>query len=282
MKRKLFDLWRGIKRHPWQTIGSSFAAFSVLWTLTEAVTHFLSTVKIEGAFLLTLFGALSLAYGLWLVWKPSKIVIKIADTSTRIEVRFGDLFGQEGIRAIAVSEFFDSKLGAPVAEKSLHGAFIKNCFGGGVTSLDQQLDQQLAQTPFSLKPKVDGKNKAYEIGATALVSVGADRYLLFALAHADPQTCKANADVTMMWVALHNLWQRARVECNGHALNLALVGHGLSNIGLPPRDLLNLIILSLITETKASQITQMIRIVLHIDVYEDLDLRTVKRHWEER
>jgi len=84
----------------------------------------------------------------------------------------------------------------------------------------------------------------------------------------------------MMWVALHQLWQRARIELGGHSLNIPLVGSGLSGLGLPTRDLLNLIILSAITETKAKQVTHRIRIVLHRDRFDDLDLRDVKQHWE--
>jgi hypothetical protein len=81
---------------------------------------------------------------------------------------------------------------------------------------------------------------------------------------------------------LHKLWQRARIESGGHEINLPLVGSGLSGLGLPTRDLLNLIILSAITETKAKEVTQKIRIVLHRDRFEDLDLRDVKKHWEEK
>jgi hypothetical protein len=276
------DLWRGIKRHPWKTLGSSFAAFSVIWTLTEATTHFLRSVKIEGPVILGLFVAVSILYGLWLVWKPTKIVIKVADTSTKIEVRFGDLFEQEGIRTIAVSEFFDSQIGRPVSGKSVHGVFIRKYFGGGAESLDLQIEQQLEGVKFKHLNKSEGKTKSYPIGSTAVINVDGQRYLLFALTNADPITCKADADVTMMWIGLHHVWQRARSECNGEPLNLPLIGHGLSNIGLPPRDLLNLIILSAITESKANQITHLIRIVLRMDVYEELDLRTVKRHWEER
>jgi hypothetical protein len=53
----------------------------------------------------------------------------------------------------------------------------------------------------------------------------------------------------------------------------------LSGLGLPTRDLLNLIILSAITETKAKQITHTIRIVLHRDRFDELDLREVQKHW---
>jgi hypothetical protein len=101
------------------------------------------------------------------------------------------------------------------------------------------------------------------------------------LAKSDPLTCKAFSDVTMMWVAMHGAWQRARTEAGGNDINIALVGSGLAGLGLPTRDLLNLIILSAITETKAQEITRKIRIVLHRDRYEDLDLRDVKKHWEE-
>ena len=91
----------------------------------------------------------------------------------------------------------------------------------------------------------------------------------------------ATANVTMMWAALHHVWQRARTECGGSALNLPLVGGGLAKIGLPTRDLLNLIILAAITETKEKVITQRIRIVLHRERFDDLDLRDVESHWKE-
>src|SRR5207253_9327562 len=142
----------------------------------------------------------------------------------------------------------------PVSEKSVHGVFIRKCFGGGVESLDLQIEQELASSKFKHVDKAEGKAKRYSLGSTAVINVNGQRYLLFALTTVDPITLKADADVTMMWIGLHDVWQRARNECNGERLNLPLIGHGLSNIGLPPRDLLNLIILSVITEPKANQI----------------------------
>jgi len=69
--------------------------------------------------------------------------------------------------------------------------------------------------------------------------------------------------------------------------NPPLYGHlevetsSLSGLGLPTRDLLNLIILSAITETKAKQVTDRIRIVLHRNRFDELDLRDVEEHWKE-
>lgn len=280
-KTKLQDLWSGLRRHPWRTLVVAFAAFSVLWTLTEAITHFLPGVEIEGGYALTVIITVSILYSLNRIWKPSRVTIKVATTNTMIEVIFGDLFVQEGLKAIAVTEFFESKLGLPVSDKSLHGAFLKKCFGGGVQSFDKQVNEQLKGIQSTPVTKADGKQKSYPIGTTALIRVDGKPYIVVALAKAELNTCKAFADVTMMWTAMHKLWERARVESGGHSLNLPLIGSGLSGIGLPTRDLLNLIILSAITETKARQITQRIRIILHPDRFEEIDLRDVKQHWED-
>ena len=277
----LADLCRGVYRHPWKTAQYIFTCFSVIFTLVRAITHFIPAVKIEGWFALTSAVGVSVAFGLRKVWKPSQIEIPVAHCNTVIEVIFGDLFGQDGIRAIAVNEFFDSKLGKPVSDKSIHGIFIQKCFGGHPESFDKQVDEQLRNTESQEVKKIEGKTKCYPIGSTALITVNHDRYVAFAFAKTDPKTCKASSDVTMMWIALHRLWQRVRIESGGHPVNLPLVGSGLSGIGLPTRDLLDLLILSAITETKAKEVTQIIRIVLHRDRFDALDLRDVRQHWKE-
>ena len=274
------DLWVGIISHPWKVISHSFVAFSVMWTLTEGLTYFAPGIQIKGLIALGVILLISIGYALKQVWKPSKIEIKVSNSNTVIEVLFGDLFQLEGLRAIAVNEFFDSMLGRPVSDKSLHGMFLKQCFGGHPEPFDKQVDVELKGIESAEVEKVEGKTRRFPIGSSALITVDQDRYLVFAFAKTDPTTCKAYSDVTMMWQALHHLWQRARIETSGNAMNLPLVGSGLSGLGLPTRDLLNLIILSAITETKAKQVTHRIRIVLHRDRFEDLDLRDVKQHWE--
>lgn len=278
----LNDLFHGIIRHPMKTGGYVFTAFSVLFTIIKAITHFVPGIKIEGPIALSAVIFVSVCFGLRKVWKPSKIEVVIANSNTVIEVLFGDLFKQPGIRAIAVNEFFDSKIGKPVSDRSLHGMLLQKCFGGHPEPFDKQVEEELKQVDSHEVPKIDGKTDCYPIGSTALINVNSDRFLVFALAKTDPDTCKAYSDVTMMWDALHELWQRARIESGGHELNLPLVGSGLSGLGLPTRDLLNLIILSAITETKSKEITRIIRIVLHRDRFESLDLRDVKKHWEEK
>lgn len=166
-KTKLQDLWAGMRRHPWRTLVVAFAAFSVLWTLTEAITHFLPGVKIEGGYALIIIIA-SILYSLNRIWKPSRVSIKVATANTVIDVIFGDLFAQDGLKAIAVTEFFESELGLPVSDKSLHGVFLKKCFGGGVQAFDKQVNQQLKGIQSTSVTKTEGKSKSFPIGTIAL------------------------------------------------------------------------------------------------------------------
>lgn len=276
----LKDVLSGIKRHPLDAGKAFVTCFSLLFTFVKVSVQFFPLMKIEGGLPLIFGIVFSLLWAAFSVRKLSKISFKIANCNTKIDVFFGDIFQQDGIRAIPVSVYFESKLGRPVSDLSLHGLFVKAFFADYPQALDQQIDEQLENEPFEEVTKAEGKTRCYKIGTTALVKVREDCYILFALAEADTVTLKASSDMEFMWRALHKLWERARNECNGHPVNLPLVGSGLSNLGLTARDLLNLLILSAITETKAKDITRKIRIVLHRSKFEEIDLREIKRHWE--
>ena len=274
------DLGHGIIDEPGKLMTDSFKCFSMMYTVIKIATQFFPKVKIEGLAPLIVLAALALVYGLWKVWKPSQISLSVAHCNTCIEVLFGDIFDQDGLRAIAVNEFFDTELGKPVSPKSLHGVFIEKCFGGRPESLDALLRIDLATVEsHANQAKIAGKMECYPIGTTALVPVNEDRYILFAFAKTEVGTCKAYSNVEYMSKSLHKLWERARIESGGYPVNIPLVGSGLSGMGLPTRDLLNLIVLSAITETKTREITQVIRVVLHPSRFKDIDLRDFKARW---
>jgi hypothetical protein len=83
----------------------------------------------------------------------------------------------------------------------------------------------------------------------------------------------------MLWQALEGLYCKARNSLGGAPLVLPLVGSGLSGIGLPARDLLDLIVLSIIAESKKRQIATLIKIILTSDRFDEVDLAEVKKYW---
>lgn len=280
--RSRSDLWRGIKSQPAKFGKHVFTSFSMVFTVAKGLTYFFPKLEFDGWLRLSIILVGCVIYAANKMWKPSRTEFKIPTCSTFIEILFGDLFEQDGIRAIAVSEFFDSELGKPVSDLSLHGIFLKRCFGGHPQAFDAQLAVELANVTHRDVEKVEGKRECYPIGTTALITANADRYIVFAFAKADPATCKAYTNVEYMWRSLHDLWDRARIEAGGYPVNLPLVGSGLSGLDLPTRDLLNLLLLSAITETKAGQITSKIRLVLHESRFKEIDLRDVKKYWEKQ
>jgi len=269
----------GIKYHPWRAFIYLFASFSVLWTLVEGVTYFIPSLDFRGIAPLITVVVISIIYTAVKIRHPSKIKIPIRHTNTQIEIKFGDIFKEDGFRVIAVNEFFDSEIGLPVSANSLHGIFLSRCFGGHSQAFDQIIEEELKDSPGENVTRPQGKERKYPIGTTATIPVNNDHYLCFALTKTEINTCKAYADMPTLWQALIGLWQKARISVGGSALVLPLVGSGLSGISIPTRELLDLVVLSVITESKRRQITTCIRIILTPDRYEEVELKEIKRHW---
>ena len=269
----------GIRKHPRISLVYFFASFSVLWTLIEGLTHFIPTLNIRGVLSLLVVVAIGIAYSAYRIRRPSSVTFSIAHTNTKIQVKFGDLFKEDGVRCIAVNEFFDSELGLPVSKDSLHGLFLSRCFGGHPDSFDRIVSDELVDAQSETVHRKQGKEARYSIGTTANVAINSDRYLCFALCRTDITTLKAEADVPMLWQALEGLYRTARHSLGGASLVLPLVGSGLSGIGLPARDLLDLIVLSIIAESKKKQIATLIKIILTSDRFDEVDLAEVKKYW---
>lgn len=275
-------LWRTAYRHPLHFLWQGFIAFSVLWTITEVTYHFSEWASLKERAWASIMCFASVVYAFVSRWQLAKVVIPVRQSNVSIEVAFGDIFECDGMTAIPVSEYFDSEFGLPVSPNSLHGIFINKCFGGHPQAFDAQISTQLAGVHTTQVAKVKGKTARYPIGTTAVLDASGKYYLVFALTHADPQTCKANADVPLMFEALSGLWKHARTHLNGNALNLPLVGSGPSGVGLPAIDLINILILSFIDETKRQVVTQRLRIILTWDRLDEVDLRQLKKYWEEK
>jgi hypothetical protein len=269
---------------PLKVLKEALVALGVIFGLYQGIVFFFPDVikRIIGWHYLLPLILVSLLYGRCKTWKKSKIAFKTPLANTTIEILFGDLFNQEGIRVVPVNEYFDSEIGAPVSEKSLHGIFINKCLGGHSISFDKEVERQLAGIQsVEVSNKATGKNKRYPIGTTVVIMADNTEYLVFALAKTRADTCKAYCAPAIMWDALNGLWKKGRNTSGGKAINIPLAGSGLSGVGLPVRYLLNLIILSIITETKKEPISSKIRIVLHDDYFEEFDLRETKQYWKE-
>jgi hypothetical protein len=217
----------------------------------------------------------------WRAREPQIIKFRLRTTNTAIEIKFGDLFMETGHLAVPVNEFFDGQFGSRVDSKSVHGQFIAKYYGSDGRRFEADCDAALrvirAEAEIAERP--GGRRKKYPIGTTAVVSIGGAQAFLFALSETDVETSKARSDLPKMWQALDGLWREVRARSNGHPLSLPLVGAGQSAVGFEPQQLLRIILLSALAATREREVVKKITIVLHEDLFDQIDLRDLRTEW---
>jgi hypothetical protein len=257
----------------------AFATYGVLWTIVESFSSYFPRLQPEGLLDYAFLLVVSCSAGLWRAWPAKRLELKIPNSDSSMCIEFGNLFEKEGCIAIQVNEFFDSLLGDHVSLNSLHGQFIRDVLGSQSSAFDALVSKALSNEPFEEVPRKDGNTKRYKIGTTASVDVNGKRYLLFALTRTDIKTLKASASVHELWDALAGLWEALRVCANGNPASIALVGGGLSGVGLPPVNLLQIMMISYSYYTKKNKITSNLSFVLHPSCRDEIDLSSIAEQW---
>ena len=254
----------------------SFAAYGAMWTAVESISAFIETMKPGGWRSYATLVVASLAYGLWKAWPARKVEIGVPNSDSSVNIQFGDLLKMNGCIAIQVNEYFDSLLGNHVSTKSLHGIFIRDVLGGQSATFDSLVRNALSTTPFEVVKRKSGNTHRYRIGTTAAVDINSRRFLLFAFARTDLSTLKAQATIHDFWEALSGLWEGVRVHSNGENVYVPLLGSGLSGVGLPERQLLELMILSFFYHSKKNKIAKCVTIVVHSSLRAKINLLALK------
>ncbi len=277
--KPLHNIRLGIKRRPLKFLSETLLAYGALWTVIESASYFFPAIKLQGILCYLGLVCISALIACMRAYQRQSINFKIGHSNTRVTILFGDLFSRDGYLAIPVNEFFDSEIGLPVSSKSLHGITINRFFGGHSASFDQLVASDLANTPARDIGRIGGKGWQYPIGTTAAVKTNSHQFLLFVLSTTDLVTFKASASLPDFIRALEGLCAKARAVLGGERLVLPLIGSGLSGLGLPANQLLELILLVIVNETKKNQVTLDIEIVIHPSRFDDVDLHLIENFW---
>src|SRR5690625_2176836 len=119
----------------------------------------------------------------WFSNKKTHINLNIEGSP--VEIKFGDIFKEEGLKVIAFNEYFDTLVDNKViAENTLNGFFIKN-FIENVSLIDEQIYNDL-----HLQEKVIGTNENRLLGKKTKYKLGSifkyeSQYLLTAFSRFD-------------------------------------------------------------------------------------------------
>jgi hypothetical protein len=266
-----------ISRNPKLFGVSLFFGLTTIWALLEPfVSIYFESINKYWFLLIFLFPSIIIAF--IRTFPKNSIVIKLRNTNAIINIKFGDIFNENGNIAIAVNEYFDSEIGSPVSPESIHGYFIKNVLGNKQELFDNAVYKSLKGIPSIHHMRNFGKKEIYPIGTTAVLEFGEKKYLLFALAKTNEQY-EAYTTPSLLLEALNGMLVKARSECNGYPLNVPLVGTGLSRSGIPPKYIIELLLISILRVSKDAEITKEINIVITEKLFDEIDLNEIAKRW---
>jgi hypothetical protein len=273
-------LWLGIRRHPVRAVVALITSFTTLWGPLEPFLAFSNTqITRNNGWAILGYLLVSIAVAIISVWPKRSLSFRFANTTTYVNIEYGDLFSKTDNIVISANEYFDSEIGRPVSTASVHGAFIQNVLGGHRNIMDQEVSSQLQGQHIEYRTRPHGKHYRYEIGTTVTIDHNQKKFFLFAMSASDDQ-CKALSDPAMMMTGLNGLWNKVRIEGGGHPVHIPLVGNGRSGVGLPPTQLLELILISILKSVKEKDLSTTINIVLQEGVFNEIDLDLVKYNWK--
>ena len=209
------------------------------------------------------------------------IEIRSNGFDTKIVIKFGDIFKQDGWKSIAVNDLFDSIVDDHyVSSNSMHGMLLQKYWAGNIDDWNKQIDNQLVNEPYSAVVSMGGRQKRFEIGTTASIRKDGEKILCVALSNTDIATHETKANATNLHKAVRGLLSKARSVCANYPLNIPLVGSGLSRVGVKSNILVDLILTAIFEETKINKVTNEIRIILPTEKSSEINLATLKKDWE--
>lgn len=146
--------------------------------------------------------------------------------------------------------------------------------------MDQDLRASLAQVaPIAVEAKTDkrrGKLQRYPIGTVAVL--GDHPRLTFAVALSRMSNdLVAQSSVDDLWVALGQAWDAVRRHGQRRSVSVPLVGSGLSRVdALGRNNLARMILLSFMAHSRQALVSRELRIVIHPDDVDHMDLIAVR------
>lgn len=245
-----------------------------LGNISLSLTQFIAIVLVPGVLVYLFDGFLVSGF------LKSEVEIPNSVNDTKIKVKFGDLFKEDGWKAIAVNDFFDSRVDEDlVSSKSLHGHVLNNYWEDNRDDWTRQVASSLNGFEATVVNRAKGNRSRYPIGTTARATSGKQRFLFVALGETDLTNNETSANAEMLIGAVRGMVAEARAACSMDPLIIPLMGTGLARINTKESVILDLIITAVLEESRNGRVTGEIRIVLPERLKKKVNLKNSVRNW---
>lgn len=200
-----------------------------------------------------------------------------------VSIITGDIFNQEGLKAIAFNEYFDTQVDDMIiSKKSLNGVFIESILpnlGGNVPELDSFIEQdrfcQENKTEINNDREV-GKKQKYGIGS---ICVYKNEYILTAFSKFDKNN-RAFLTMPEYLSFLIKFWDQVNKVYAQKSVSVPIFGSGITRIkehkNISDEDLLKIMLWTFkISETRFKYPAKL-TIVIHEDKINQINLFEIK------
>jgi len=217
-------------------------------------------------------------FAIW-IWsnKLNKIDIKVEGSDVTIKV--GDIFQQQGLKAIAFNEHFDTQVdNRIIAENSLNGIFIKKHLDVSVAELDEHIKNYAFESNETLESKHDrkqGKKERFQIGTICIYK----DYLLTAFSKFDMDN-KAVLTMPEYLEFLINFWDKVNNVYGQQSVSTPIFGSGITRIKghktISDEDLLKIMLWTFRISEMRFKYPARLTIVIHKDKIDKINLLDIK------
>ncbi|HFC8458675.1 TPA: macro domain-containing protein [Neisseria subflava] len=274
MKRKVTFFDNNLVKNFW-------AHLSGLLTIFSGVVLFIDDTPLKERWIFPVVLILFLiVWYVFLWWRASNLKdIDLDIESTTISIVTGDLFKQDGLKAIPFNEYFDTQVDDEVISKaSLNGIFITDILLGEVEQLDSHILSYKFREENILEKnttRIAGKNQKYQIGTVCLY----EDYLLTAFSKFND---KNQAYLTMPEYLefLIKFWDEINVVYAQRSVSVPIFGSGITRIkehkNITDEELLKIMLWTFrISETRFKYPAKL-NIVIHEDKIDKINLFEIK------
>lgn len=230
---------------------------------------------LTGALLLLTLAGLYLV--VW-IWANRLNQISLSVEGSLVNIRVGNIFEQDGFKAIAFNEYFDTLVDDRViSAASLNGVFLLEQIDISIEELDRYIDAYPFENEDRALPDVGravGKKQRYEIGAVCVYK----DYLLVSFAKFDENN-KANLTMPEYLGFLIKFWDRVNAVYAQKNVSTTIFGSGITRIKghktISDEDLLKIMLWTFRISEMRFKYPAKLSIIIHKDKIDQINLLDV-------
>lgn len=274
MKVKLFN--NGVRDKFWRffSIVSGILSFILLFNIVP--DQYKDRLRCFGFIIFTVL--IIIYFIIW--WRANSLTdISFDIDGSTVNIKCGDLFLEEGLKAISFNEYFDTVVDDKIiSNKSLNGIFISRYFKDNVTDLDNFIDANLKDDDLidrQVLRKYGGKTNKIKLSTTIIYN----DFILTAFSKFDENN-RAILTMPDYIIFLINFWDNVNRVYAQKNVSVPIFGSGITRIkehkNIGDEDLLKIMLWTFRLSEMKFEYPAKLTIVINEDKMEQINLFNLK------